>query len=86
MKIRYRPACGGLDQAIALSKTFKSKEEMYKHIFEMNSGYLVPGIHTLTVEKYSEEPDRRIGWKKTCIVMMHDGNKSSYPIGYCDTL
>lgn len=91
--IIYRPACGGLAEAMAQAKEFESEQEMKEYIVKKYADVhdQAPfGIEDISIDKESVEDDR-IGWKDcryVCVRRFFDENYikkygTAQCIGYC---
>lgn len=69
--IFYRPHRGGLKEAMGESKTFNTLNEMIEHIVSSYNSYAIKPIvkENVSIQLYSDEPDTRIGWKRTYVVL-----------------
>lgn len=63
--IIYRPACGGLEEAMAQAKEFESEQEMKEYIVKKYTeihNQAPFGAEDISIAEEAVE-DRRIGWK-----------------------
>lgn len=78
MKIRMHR--GGLEAAMCTAEVIEPTLEAIQQ-YLMRNGYSEVHQKNISVEKYSERPDQRIGWDRTCLVLVN-----GYPAAMTDQL
>lgn len=68
--VLYRPHTGSIDKSMEQVVEVANIDVLRSYLDEPEA----------TVKLYFDEPDERIGWEQTCIVLDSDGR----PMGYTD--
>lgn len=75
--IKYRGLGYTLEDSMATYREFKSLSELKDYIKTQN-----PEYKYIRIDSYDNNPDERIGWKHTSIVMAAEKDKIYYPSGF----
>ena len=75
--IKYRGLGYTLEDSMATYHEFKDLSELIKYIQFKN-----PRYKYFKIVSYDNNPDKRIGWKHTNVIMAATENKIYYPQGF----
>ena len=78
--MKFRPHRGMLADAMKECIEFNGRQALIDHLRAIHPMFGPSFIDDVEIKPYSERPDTRIGWKRTCIVE----SKQWGPIGFTD--
>jgi len=80
--MKFRQHRGGLDESMSTLIEIHSKEELIIHCKKAFPYLCNIDEDHLSIKKYCDKPDERIGWDKTFIVILQDQG----PLGFTDSM
>ena len=82
--MKYRPHRGGLAEAMEESALLEPTMDALREHLSVDSKWFDPS--SVSVGKYSDTRDSRIGWDKTFIVMAKYRDGRTCPVGFVDVM